>query len=342
LLSTVGVAVDEVDRLHKKIRRKSDLQTVNRSTWDKSQQTVSSVTELVESHVDKFMVQQEDFIKDFSSRFNTFMQQELQSIVQSQGLVEEKKTVLESSKDEALQHVTSAKEEMDTVLEEIKDVREVVKSKVGEGLQQLSVTAKRISDEVLSELAGFHTQLHTSYSSLGRDFKGMFEELINHANEQRAEADRLRNELKAACETLAEANNAVSTRLDAALEEERQHAAEDRQSLLAQITNLVHQHGQAHDERLTEKVGAIKKDITSSTEKFQAAQTTYSTDMDVWMEKDLALEVEIRKSRETLKTKLKDDWIVSACKPRISKFILTQIGGQQLQRQGLGRDQLRP
>ena len=49
--------------------------------------------------------------------------------------------------------------------------REQVKEKVSEGLQGLSHAAARISAEVISELEQFHTQLHSSYSSLGKDFQ---------------------------------------------------------------------------------------------------------------------------------------------------------------------------
>ena len=78
------------------------------------------------------------------------------------------------------------------MLGEIKTLREEVKGRVGQGLQGLSVAAERISAEVISELGAFHTQLRGSYSSLARDFKPLFEELLKHVNAQRAEADELR------------------------------------------------------------------------------------------------------------------------------------------------------
>jgi kinesin family protein 11 len=48
---------------------------------------------------------------------------------------------------------------MNNVLEEIKDLREDVKSKVREGLNGLSAAAARISKEVIGEFAEFHAQV---------------------------------------------------------------------------------------------------------------------------------------------------------------------------------------
>jgi kinesin family protein 11 len=45
------------------------------------------------------------------------------------------------------------------VLEEIKILRDDAKTRVGEGLQGLSVAAERISAEAISELGAFHTQV---------------------------------------------------------------------------------------------------------------------------------------------------------------------------------------
>jgi kinesin family protein 11 len=137
---------------------------------------------------------------------------------------------------------------MDAVLEEIKTLREDVKARVGEGLQGLSAAAERISAEVISELGAFHTQvmymcsklfdfayndlqLHTSYSSLGRDFKSLFEDLLKHIDAQRTEADALRHQLNTASELAMQANTAASVKLDEVLREEREQAAADRQTL---------------------------------------------------------------------------------------------------------------
>ncbi|KAH8669630.1 P-loop containing nucleoside triphosphate hydrolase protein [Tricladium varicosporioides] len=308
LISTLGRTVHDVGGLHDKNRRKSDLFSLNRNTWGLSQAQVSEVTSLVEMRVDEFRTQQEELMAAVSSKMRSFVECELQKLSSTQAFLEENVVSFERSEKEVSQQTSSAKKEMDAVLEEIKTLREEVKARVGEGLQGLSVAAERISGEVISELGAFHTQLHGSYSSLGRDFKTLFEELLKHVNAQKAEAEELRKQLTSASEFAMEANVAASARLDEVLRDEREQAATDRQNLLTQITSLVMTQGEAQDARISSKVEEVRENITTSKDAFEASRTQYSLGMDAWNEKEGKLVEEVLRSRETLKSKLKDDW----------------------------------
>ena len=48
---------------------------------------------------------------------------------------------------------------MDAVLEEIKTLRGDVKARIGQGLQEISVAAERISPEVIRAFGAFHAQV---------------------------------------------------------------------------------------------------------------------------------------------------------------------------------------
>lgn len=109
-----------------------------------------------------------------------------------------------------------------------------------------------------------------------------------------------------------QANSAASAKLDDVLREEREQAAVDRQSLLMQITNLVMAQGETQEARLSVKIGEVQKDVLSSKESFETSRTQYSQGMDAWNEKEGKLVEEVLRSRETLKSKLKEDWVVSS------------------------------
>ena len=100
----------------------------------------------------------------------------------------------------------------------------------------------------------------------------------------------------------------VAEQLEGLLEEERKQAAGDRQTLLSQITNLVNTTGSAQDERLNQKVQAVRIDLTAARAQFQTADRKYSESMDVWSKKESLLIGEVLKSRDTLKGKMKNDW----------------------------------
>lgn len=159
LLSTLSKTVHDVGGLHDKNRRKSDLQSLNRNTWGLSQAQVSEVTKLVEGRVEEFRVQQQDLMVEVSKRMQLFVDGELEKLSATQTFLEANVSAFEGSENEVSEQTKSAKEEMDVVLEEIKVLREDVKTRVGQGLQGLSAAAERISAEVISELGAFHTQV---------------------------------------------------------------------------------------------------------------------------------------------------------------------------------------
>lgn len=165
-------------------------------------------------------------------------------------------------------------------------------------------------------------QLHTSYSSLGRDFKNIFEELVKHLSKQKSEADQLRQAASTAATAAMQAEARISARLDACLSEERSQMATDRKTLLSQITDLVSKSGEIQDSRWESKVNDIRDDLSASTSSFQTANKSYNDQMDLWSEKESLLMDEVLKSRDTLKSKMKKDWTVRAplCKNISSNY----------------------
>ena len=100
--------------------------------------------------------------------------------------------------------------------------------------------------------------------------------------------------------------------LENVLRVEREQATSDRQNLLSQITDLVMKQGAAQDQRFAEKISKVRTTIDSSKDSFEVARVQYSQGMDAWNDKETKLVEDVLRSRETLKSKLKDDWVVSS------------------------------
>ena len=143
---------------------------------------------------------------------------------------------------------------------------------------------------------------------MGKDFKNIFEELVKHVNSQKAEADDLRQNASSAAKAAIQADADVAARLETCLMEERAQASQDRQDLLVQLTNLVNKSGETQDARWEFKINAVCEDILSSRSTFQTADEGYNTGMDVWSQNEKSLVEEVLKSRDTLKSKMKEDW----------------------------------
>ena len=159
LISILEKAVSDAGGLHAKIRRKSDLQNTNRDEWLHSQTQVLDITQLVESKLAAFQFGQDQLVSSMASRMQGFVEEEVEKLQSTQDLLKEKVSAFEASEKEVITQTSGAKNNMNDVLEEIKVLREDVKTKVGEGLNGLSAAAGRISAEVINELGAFHTQV---------------------------------------------------------------------------------------------------------------------------------------------------------------------------------------
>lgn len=112
--------------------------------------------------------------------------------------------------------------------------------------------------------------------------------------------------------TIALQNTSLSTRVQEALEEERRQTAEDRQKLMTQITSLVNSQADAQEARLADRATLIQKSVTESNSSMDSAMSQYAQGMETWDGKENELMEEVKKSREQLKIKLKDDWTLSS------------------------------
>lgn len=159
LISTLERTVADNKGLHSKINRTFDLQDLNRLGWQSSQTDVADVTKLVETRLLEYQTRQEELMSDLDDRMQHFVHAEVEKIDAIQELLGAKASCFQVSGKDVIKQTSEAKERMNEVLEEIKVLREEVKSKVGEGLNGLSMAAGRISAEVINELGGFHTQV---------------------------------------------------------------------------------------------------------------------------------------------------------------------------------------
>lgn len=311
LISKLQETVGHVGGLHAKNKRKSDLQSLNRSTWEMSQDQVSDITSLVESRVEEFQSEQQQHISSISQRMQNFVHGEVGKLSSTQAYLDCSLERFVQSRGELVSQKEKSKQEMDEVLEEIKEVRDNIKDRVGESLQSIATAAEKIAQDVLSELGTFHNQLHSSYSALGKDFRSIFETLLKHITNQRMESDSLREQLKDAGETIVQSNATVAARIQEVIEEERRQAAEERKNLLVQISSLIMSQADLQESRLASKAATIQQSVQETNTAFEGSMTVYSEAMDVWVDKEDQLLDEVSKSRENLKTKLKEDWNVS-------------------------------
>lgn len=308
LLETLGTTTEHVDRLHSKLRRRSELQGLNRTKWSDSQTHVAETTSSVEERMEGLRAQQESIISALSERMSDFVKDELHELQSSQVFLQKKAVAFKTSEAEVNAQTSKAKDDMDDVLEEIRTLREDVKQKVGAGLNDLSAAAQRISAGIAAELDAFHAQLQDSYVSLGKEFKATFDDLNRGMREQQAEAERLRQQIMGANAAFVGAGNASQLQLQQAIDEERRIAASERQTLLSQISSLIDNSAAAQEARMAERMESSSKRLRISQDEYVEMQQVYGTGMDAWTSSSQALIGSCVKSRDSIKARLKTDW----------------------------------
>jgi kinesin family protein 11 len=311
MISTLGKTTSDIDGLRSKIRRKSELQSQNRRAWNSSQTTVLDTTRLVEDRIEEFQQQQEQLMASLSDRMQAFVRDELENLGSSQSFLQEKMEAYQVSEQEVNEQTAKSRDDMNNVLEEIKTLREDVKLKIGAGLDELSAAAETISASIITELEAFHTQVHSSYASLGRDFKTTFDDLVKDLNEQQSENERLHQQVLEANAALVKANKTSQGQITHILEEEKQKSADERQRLLSQITALVSATADAQEMRLSEKMADVSEEIGAASTTFESKQEAYTTGINTWSGKSQDILAGVSKSRDAVKTKIKSDFAVA-------------------------------
>ncbi|CAI9627293.1 unnamed protein product [Alternaria burnsii] len=308
MISTLGKTTSAIDGLRSKIRRKSELQSQNRRNWSSSQSQVVDTTRMVEDRIEEFQQQQEQLMNAISERMQSFVRDELEKLGTSQSFLQEKMEAYQTSEQEVNGQTAQARDHMNEVLEEIKTLREDVKTKIGAGLDELSAAAETISANIITELDAFHTQVHASYAGLGRDFKTTFDDLVKNLSEQQTENERLHQQVVEANAALVEVSKASQGQLEKVVNEEKQRSAEDRQQLLSQITAIVNANADAQEKRLEEKLQSVRAELNTANAVFETKQDAYADGVIAWSDKSRDILTGVSKSRDAVKTKIKSDF----------------------------------
>ncbi|RAL11897.1 putative kinesin family protein (BimC) [Aspergillus homomorphus CBS 101889] len=308
LLSTLDTTVEDINGLHAKIQRKTDLDSTNKEAWQMSAAEVTDVTQVVDSRLEDFQVQHSELVEAMSNKINEFVTTEIGNIELNKSQLLGANDLFDRAEREAQSQTCAAHDEMNEVLEEIKVLREEVKAKVGEGLNGLSAAAARISKEVIGEFADFNAQLHASYSTLGRDLKSVFENMVAHLNGQKTEINKLRLELQEANLRAVDANRKVSSHLAQTLEEENANAEAERDLLLSQVKSLIEESRQRQCSRLKGKIDTMRTDLSASGDSLEHATAHYDRQVDEWVFKSEQFAKDVTASKDEMKTKMQSDW----------------------------------
>ncbi|KAF1816833.1 kinesin-domain-containing protein [Eremomyces bilateralis CBS 781.70] len=308
MIGTLERTTEHINGLDAKLRRRSDLHNLNRDTWASSQDLVSLGARSVEELVGNFREEQDGLLNDLAGRMRGFVADEIANLEKTDGFIQEQSKSFHASTKEVMDQTEQSRSDLNAVLGDIETVREDAKSKLGSGLDDLSRASQRISAGILTEIDGFQTQLHSSYASLGKDFRLVFDELLKTLHEQESTITELRTEISEANARMLASTQDQETRIQAAFESEKQKASEDRTTLLAQISSLVAANATAQETRFSGFLGQWQRSFAASSKEFSEANAAYGSGMDAWAGKSTGLIQSMTQARDSVKGKIKGDF----------------------------------
>ncbi|RPA75771.1 kinesin-domain-containing protein [Ascobolus immersus RN42] len=306
LISTLDRTVTDVSALHDKIDRKAQLAEANKAIWSNSQTEVSEVTQMIDREIESFSQQHAQVRQALAMKMNSFLEEEIAKLQAAQDYVVERMDAFAADEQKLVGDTIKAKNEMNSVLEEIKILREDVKSRVGEGLKGLNQAAQKIVSDVAKDLETFQVEVHSSFNRLGRDFRNLFDETQKHIVSQKAENETLRTELLTATSAALSANATAQSSLRDIVAEERQKAAEDRAHLISQITALINASGEQHDRRVAKRVGIVQMELGTSREELSEAETRFRQGMEQWEQREEQMKDTISQQKTKIKAHMQE------------------------------------
>ncbi len=160
LIDTLSTTVADVDGLHGKVGRKSNVEAINRNIWSSCQRSITDGSAHIETRLAEFADQQQGFADQIVNRVSAFLVTEMKRLTDIHGSLDQQAQKLQQCGQEFDASSKSSNSSMFEVLEEIKDLREKVKASVGSGLHGLNIAAETIVEEVGKELVVY--QLNVS------------------------------------------------------------------------------------------------------------------------------------------------------------------------------------
>ncbi|KAF2671781.1 kinesin-domain-containing protein [Microthyrium microscopicum] len=307
LITSLDEATGDVEGLHAKVRRRSELSGVHRSRWVEAQEQVGYTTSAVDERLEKLRVEQTMLVDQLASRMLGFVQTEVRDLSAAQQTLKDNSEAFTQAREDVIQQTAQAKSELSEVLGEVASLREDVKAKVGAGLEDLGVAAQRISAGIMKEIQAFHADLHTSYATLGREFRSTFDEMSTEIVEQREELDQLRSQMTVANSQLATEQAQTVDSLEGLVEKEKEIREKENAELMSKIQQLVQATTEQQDLRMLE-IGSLPQQFRSVSATHAQAGETFEKNSELLVARSRDFSGKLVKSRDTMKSKIQRDF----------------------------------
>lgn len=324
LLSTVGTTVTDINKLHSKVGRMAQLEFANSSRWYQHEERARGATTAIEQNLAHLSAETQQQSHKVVSRVDEFVQISADRLKQTYGQISERLAVFEKAEAELVNSTRDGKEKMDVVLEEIKELRDDIKTRIGEGLEGLGDAAQQMASGVIADLSLFGGDLHNSYNRLRKDVGDTLYLTHKDILGQDKYINSIENSLAAANVATEEATLKAYTELEEILVSERATADAERAALISQISSLINATAKHQDRRLTSRVDGVRNQLDDAGQKILNATQDCRGNIAEYRSSNETTVRSIAESKERILAALEEDQQVCTVCRNWSGLLLTK------------------
>jgi kinesin family protein 11 len=304
LISTLNSAVGDVDGLHAKGERTSELHAQNRATWRDLQQQARARTQEAEEDVVALQDVQTSHISAVQDRLHNVLERQSAEVKSTRALLDLNLSLLNASREGILDR--HSKDTMDDALKQIHVQGQLAKQALEKGSLSMSTAARDGIEGLLLEMDATQVRMQQSCNDVQTSITSSFEDLMAHSSSQRREARQHRQQMHDAVAVELGRNTGVLERIDQLMADERQQRDVEKQELMSQIASLLNAQSERQDARLKEKMATLKSDIRSSGTAIENSISQYDGAMEVWDTEESRSSERLQMCQNTLNTGMRE------------------------------------
>ncbi|ORY82515.1 P-loop containing nucleoside triphosphate hydrolase protein [Protomyces lactucae-debilis] len=301
LVEKLEATVRDVHGLHDKVGRKRTVEERNAALWESAGAQIAHAVSQLDNKLETFAQGQKQSAVVICNQVTSLAVREMKRMTEGQAYISQRVQEYDAVQTSTEATLDEARQRMNAVLDEIRDLRVHIKSRLGEGLAGLGKAAERIADEIATRLGAFQQEVHDNYSQLGSDFKAIFDATQKHMSAQAEEIKTLRAQVAAANSTTAD-----QIQIAARLLLEQEHANADKTAeaealALAQIESLLKNVSQQRAERELAAQESFKQRVALTAEAIHKHSTSTSASLDEWLTSDADFSRRLQQGKESIK-----------------------------------------
>lgn len=308
LKDTLSTTVQHVNGLHSKLDRKRGIEQLNHTSWTTVSQDITRIATTVDTTIAKFSKVQTQRSDAIADRVTSFVVKEMKLFSDGHQYLDNQLEEFQIRKTTVDNGLGGARKEMDGVLDEIKVLREEVKTRLGEGLGGLNIAAQRIAEEIAGQMGVFQKDIYESYDGIANEFKQVFSRTEKHISSQAAEIRRLKDELHTATKNNVTLVQQISEDLLNTQEQTSRANLEEEAAAMAQIQELLKNVALTREARTQKSAEAYKQQISAAMVNMQDQDHEYCTAIDLWTNAEGVFGRRLAKDKEDIKKSIVRSW----------------------------------